>query len=368
MREMSAEVSRRGLMLAAAAGACGIAAPGLGVTRGLDPWDANIRFGTTGSIFGHWTGEVPKTFALQMSTDMRMMLRACKSYGLEGFGPYSTQVVDYVGRPLALKKLLAETGMTLASLGDLPRMRPAAAAAVAPAAGPTQFPWLGGAGRAQLIADMVACARDFLQPLSVDHWKNNMGARPDGGPSDDQLKALANTANELGRQTLAHGVRLSLHPHLWGPMEREHEFRRVMELTDPKYVFLILDTGHNVLGGMDPVKITEEFFPRITELHLKDTFARYRGNKATPTRVEHLTKTVYASVGQGGGVDFPGIFRVLRARKFKGWAMFDIDAPRADEGTGTVHDNLVASVNYMRDVLKVRLPRPPRTSPFTETI
>ena len=126
-------------------------------------------------------------------------------------------------------------------------------------------------------------------------------------------------------------------------MEREHEFRRVMELTDPTYVHLILDTGHNVLGGMDVVKITDEFLPRITEVHLKDTFPQYRGNKATPTRAQHLTKSVYASVGQGGGVDFPGIFRVLRQRKFKGWAVFDIDAPRVDEGTGTIHDNLSAA-------------------------
>jgi len=48
---------------------------------------------------------------------------------------------------------------------------------------------------------MEACARDFLQPLGVDHWKNNMGARPPGGPSDDQLKALADTANEIGMRT-----------------------------------------------------------------------------------------------------------------------------------------------------------------------
>ena len=57
---------------------------------------------------------------------------------------------------------------------------------------------------------MEACARDFLQPLGVDHWKNNMGGRPEGGPTDDQLKALADTSNEIGRRTLAHGVKLAL--------------------------------------------------------------------------------------------------------------------------------------------------------------
>jgi len=141
----------------------------------------------------------------------------------------------------------------------------------------------------------------------------------------------------------------------------------VMELTDPRYVFLCLDTGHNVLGGMDVVKITDEFLPRIAEFHLKDTFPEYRGNKATPTQAQHRVKSVYASVGQGGGVDFPGVFAVLRKRRWKGWAVFDIDAPRPGDGTGSVDDNIAASVRYMRDVLKVKFPAPPKTGLFTET-
>lgn len=61
-------------------------------------------------------------------------------------------------------------------------------------------------------------------------------------------------------------------------------------------------------------------------------------------------------MGQGGGVDFPGLFAVLRRRRFKGWAVFDIDAPREGDGTGTVDDNIAASVNYMRETLGVKLP------------
>jgi hypothetical protein len=70
----------------------------------------------------------------------------------------------------------------------------------------------------------------------------------------------------------------------------------------------------------------------------------------------HRQKSVYASVGQGGGVDFPGVFAVMRKKKFKGWAVFDIDAPRPGDGTGSVDDNIAASVNYMRTALGVKLP------------
>lgn len=336
-------LKRRQFLSSAIAG-CGLVAfAARAIAQGLDPVNPDIRFGTTGSIFGVW-----RDGAMRTSTDLRLMMRDIKHYGLEGFEPYSAQVQQYMDNPAAVRRISAETGVTLVDVGDLPRRTGSAPW--------TGNPWLGGPDRPKLVAEMEAFARGFLQPLGCTHWKNNMGARPQAGPTDDQLKRLAEISNEIGRKTLAHGVKLSLHPHIWGPMEREHEFRRVMELTDPRYVFLIMDTGHNVLGGMDVVKITSEFLPRITEFHLKDTFAQYRGNKLTPTREQHAKKSVYASVGQGGGVDFPGVFKVLRNRKWKGWAVFDIDAPRPGDGTGTVDDNIAASVNYMRTALGVKVP------------
>jgi sugar phosphate isomerase/epimerase len=336
-------LKRRQFLSSAIAG-CGLVAfAARAIAQGLDPVNPDIRFGTTGSIFGVW-----RDGAMRTSTDLRLMMRDIKHYGLEGFEPYSGQVQQYMDNPAAVRRISAETGVTLVDVGDLPRRTGSAPW--------TGNPWLGGPDRPKLVAEMEAFARGFLQPLGCTHWKNNMGARPQTGPTDDQLKRLAEISNEIGRKTLAHGVKLSLHPHIWGPMEREHEFRRVMELTDPRYVFLIMDTGHNVLGGMDVVKITREFLPRITEFHLKDTFAQYRGNKQTPTREQHARKSVYASVGQGGGVDFPGVFKVLRNRKWKGWAVFDIDAPRPGDGTGTVDDNIAASVNYMHTALGVKVP------------
>ena len=65
---------------------------------GSIPTDADIKFGTTGSIFGVWrSGRA--TALMKMSTNMRMMLEDVKHYGLEGFEPYSGQVVQYLGKP-----------------------------------------------------------------------------------------------------------------------------------------------------------------------------------------------------------------------------------------------------------------------------
>src|SRR5215469_6638134 len=158
----------------------------------LDPADPDIRFGTTGSIFGTWSNG-----ALKMSTNMEMMLADVRHFGLEGFEPYAAQIVPWLGRPEALKALAQRAGVTVMDIGDVPPVIGSSPTASAP----PDYPWLGGKGRAALIKRMEAFARDFLQPLDIDHWKNNMGPRPSGGPNDDQLKALADTANEIGLRT-----------------------------------------------------------------------------------------------------------------------------------------------------------------------
>jgi hypothetical protein len=58
-------------------------------------------------------------------------------------------------------------------------------------------------------------------------------------------------------------------------------------------------------------------------------------------------------------INFPGIFHVMRVQKWQGWALVDVDAPRPDDGTGSIDDALAANVNYLRKTLQVRLPPPP---------
>jgi len=315
---------------------------------GLDPVDLDIRFGTTSSIWGR-------------THSTEFWIRRVGELGLQGIEPYPQTTTKWydiknnVCDPKGLKKLFDAAGITFIDCSN------GAAGQSTNFIDPDAIP--------KTISDHVAMARDFLAPLGADHWKCNMGRRPDGGPTDDQLKRLADTANKIGEQTIKYGVRLALHPHIWGPMEREHDVRTVMANTDPRYVWMTLDTGHNVLGGMVPQDIISEYFPRIAEIHLKDTYAKYRGNRSTPTQEQHKIASVYHNLG-GGGVDFPAVFKVLREKHFKGWAIFDVDGPRqGDDGYDAlggdqtnedlrVDDYFAININYLRDVLGVRLPPP----------
>jgi hypothetical protein len=64
-------------------------------------------------------------------------------------------------------------------------------------------------------------------------------------------------------------------------------------------------------------------------------------------------------------VDFVALFKLLRDRHYKGWAIFDVDGPRkGDAGYDAiggnrelaVDDYIAHNINYLRDVLGIKLP------------
>ncbi len=303
----------------------------------LDPENPDILYGSTSSL---WDGR----------HSIEWGIKRIAALGLQGIEPYAKQIENHRDNPLALKEKFDGAGVTMIDVSN------GAKGQSTNFIDPAEIP--------QTIEDHVAFARDFLLPFGCDMWKCNMGKRPESGTTDDQLKRLADTLNEIGRQTIEMGIRLAPHPHIWGPVEREHEVQAMLDLTDPDFVWMTPDTGHLTLGGMDAVQIMDKYFDRIAEVHLKDTYAKYRGNSATPPQSQHFDSSVYHNMG-GGGVDFPAVMKLLRERHFKGWVVFDMDGPReGDDGFDAiggnldlaVDDYLAHNVNYLRVILGVKLP------------
>jgi inosose dehydratase len=175
--------------------------------------------------------------------------------------------------------------------------------------------------------------------------------------SGDDAKALAANLNEIGKRAMGEtGVKFGFHPHCWTLVERQPELDRIMDLTDPRYVFLVLDTGHASLGGIDPVKALVTYYSRLAAVHLKDCEPKYSAGNGwkgpAPSEEEHKRVDLYKRLGTGG-VDFPALFRVLRAKNYDGWVTLDFDAPRP--GEGTVKEDMDAHRKYLVDTLHAAL-------------
>ena len=333
-----AQKADRRTFLASAAAAIGVA----GVCKltgatavAAAKWSAaDIRYGYSGIGWGTNVQEA-------VGETARMGLQ-----GLEGHGPDWAAWFD---RPLELKKLFDASGIAMVSCSrDLNFFVRAARGAPATFVAQDQIP--------KMIDDHVAFARDFIKPFGCRHFKFTLGGRPEGGPSDAQIKIMAEALNEIGKRTAAFGMKLAPHPHIGATVILEHEIRTLMDLTDPRYVWLVTDTAHLALAGMNPNAIISEYYPRIAEVHYKDVPRRFRdqGNPVPSGDRDPATgESLFQPMGTGG-VDFPALHAFLLRKKYQGWILLDYLPPQPSDGIGTFEQSIAHNKNYLVDVLKVK--------------
>jgi inosose dehydratase len=268
-------------------------------------------------------------------------IKLVSDLGFPGLELYGESYQDFAERKDDLKKMLDDYGVSLITISNRGQVN----------GRPVDFITPGL--REETIDDHTAWVRDNHGTFGCRHFKINMGRRGPTGSSDDDLKMLADGLNQLGQNTADLGVKLSPHPHIWGPVERPEEIHRLMELTDPRYVYLLPDTAHLNLGGGDPLALMSEYYGRVDAIHWKDTKPEYRGfTGPTPTREEHNRAILYKDLGTGG-VDIEGIWTMLLERGYGGWITLDLDPPRPNEGEGTYAEKLKINHRFLTDVLKV---------------
>jgi inosose dehydratase len=302
-----------------------------GLAQAKDWSPSDIRYGYSSIAWG---------------SDVEEAIAETARVGLQGIEGRRPDWLRYVDRPLDLKRQFDEAGLALVSCSrDLDFFVRDAPGQPVHFVDETVIP--------KMIDDHVAFAHDFIKPFGCSHFKFTLGGRSPEGPNDAQLKIIARALNEIGKQTMAFGIRLAPHPHVGGTVILEHEVRAILGQTDPNYVWMVMDTAHLTLAGMDPVAIIREQYPRVAEVHYKDVPARYRGWKGpAPTQEMENGQSLFQPMGTGG-VDFPALHTFLLGRKYQGWILLDYEAPRLGDGQGTLEQSILHNKNYLVNVLHV---------------
>lgn len=187
--------------------------------------------------------------------------------------------------------------------------------------------------------------------LSADSGRNGYDSRPELDTTGwrtllGNLDRVAAVAGELG-------VTAVLHPHVGTMVEHPDDVARVLEGSS---IALCLDTGHLLIGGIDPAELTRQVPDRIAHTHIKDVDAV----KAKQVQAGRLSYTeavaagMYRPVGQGD-VDFAAIVEHLRGRDYDGWYVLEQDTILTGEpdGAGPAAD-VATSVAYLRGLLEDR--------------
>jgi inosose dehydratase len=142
------------------------------------------------------------------------------------------------------------------------------------------------------------------------------------------------------------GLRTVFHPHCGGYVETPDEIDRLMELTDHKRVGLVLDTGHIVYGGGDPLRVLQTHRTRVWHVHFKDCDI----NVAEAARanglgyLEAVRAQLFCELGKGI-VDFGSIADDLKSSGYGGWIVVEQDV---FPGYGSPRESAARSREFLR--------------------
>lgn len=167
--------------------------------------------------------------------------------------------------------------------------------------------------------------------------------------TDEQWQRLADGLNEVGRMTAEAGLLLCYHHHMGTGVQTRADVDRLMSMTDPETVHLLLDAGHLAWSGDDPVALARDYAHRIRHVHLKDIRQSVR-DEAVAKRwsfYEGMMAGVFTVPGDGD-IDFESIFAIFAEAGYEGW--FSVEAEQ-DPAKANPLEYALKARSYIRDVV-----------------
>ncbi|WP_086315344.1 inosose dehydratase [Enterococcus sp. 7F3_DIV0205] len=169
--------------------------------------------------------------------------------------------------------------------------------------------------------------------------------------SEAEWQALATGLERLGDLAQAKGMAIVYHHHMGTGVQTTEEIAKLMELTDPKKVSLLFDTGHLVFSGEDPIEIYQKYQDRIKHIHFKDI----REKIAKQVREEeqsflNAVKAGVFTVPGDGMIDFAPIWEAIKSSDYKGWIVVEAEQ---DPAKANPFEYAVKARNYIRKITSI---------------
>jgi inosose dehydratase len=144
------------------------------------------------------------------------------------------------------------------------------------------------------------------------------------------------------------GLRTVFHPHCGGYVETPHEIDQLMKRTDRSLVGLVLDTGHIMYGGGDPLKVFEQHADRVWHVHFKDCDPEV-ARDARAQGLGYLAAVRAQLFGElgNGAVDFAAVTAALNRSNYDGWIVVEQDV---FPGYGTPKESAMRNRQFLRSL------------------
>jgi inosose dehydratase len=150
---------------------------------------------------------------------------------------------------------------------------------------------------------------------------------PTMGLCMDEWKVFAEGADLVAREVkMQTGLRTVFHHHCAGYVETASEIDTLLANTDPALVGLVLDMGHYMFGGGDPLSALKKHGSRIWHIHFKDCHPEIAAKSRNEgwDYFKSVANGVFCELGKGA-VDFKAIVKELDNQNYSGWIVVEQD-------------------------------------------
>ncbi len=136
---------------------------------------------------------------------------------------------------------------------------------------------------------------------------------------------LTSRLNELANHCLQEGVHLAYHHHMGTVVQSADDIDQLMAATD-NAVGLLIDTGHLVFAGVDPITAVRKHGERVVHIHCKDvrTDVLERVIRRDSSFLDAVLEGVFTVPGDGS-VDYLALAEELRKLDYAGWLVVEAE-------------------------------------------
>ncbi len=157
-----------------------------------------------------------------------------------------------------------------------------------------------------------------------------LSRRPTLQPAD--WAGFCADVEQIARHCNSRGIRLAYHHHMGTVVQTSGDIDAFMAHAGP-HTGLLLDTGHAVFAGADPVALAERYMHRVVHIHAKNIRPAVR-EAAVADGVSFLQAVrlgVFTVPGDDEGcVDFTAVLRIAARHAYSGWLVAEAEQDPAE--------------------------------------
>ena len=176
-----------------------------------------------------------------------------------------------------------------------------------------------------LLADMGCRAMVFAEVTGCVHGDRATPVNRRPRLADDHWDGFGERLTEVARHLAGRGVHLAYHHHMGTVVETAEEIDRLMAVTGDA-VGLLLDAGHLVYAGGDPVAVAGRHGRRINHVHCKDIRPDVleRARAADMSFLDSVLEGVFTVPGDGC-IPFADVLGALVPHGYGGWLVVEAE-------------------------------------------